>query len=334
MRFASHRDVARAVERGVRRAGLPIAYSAGFTPHARISYAGAAPTGTASEAEYLELSLTQRRPAAEIRERLDAALPDGMDVIEVTEAAPSLAALALAASLWQMVLPGVAPEEAASAVADFLGRESLEVERLTNKGTRRVDARAAVVNMWVEGAAHSGSPEPPGAGVTGGAGNAILRMVVRHVVPAVRPDEILTALRCIAALAPSSPARVTRLAQGTLDEAAGWHPASGPGGERPEGFCTGKKTKAGQAARQHVAASPAPPEAGPGMAPERSVPAELVKTTRHGDKTAVQAGTHPGGACYQLPRGADGPLRTAAPGGLTGDSPDARERAARQGFGK
>ena len=58
MRFASHRDVARAFERGVRKAGLPIAYSAGFTPHPKISYAGGAPTGVASEAEYLSLALT------------------------------------------------------------------------------------------------------------------------------------------------------------------------------------------------------------------------------------------------------------------------------------
>ena len=67
MRFASHRDVARVFERGVRRAGLPIAYSAGFTPHPRISYAGGAPTGVASEAEYLSLALTSRQAAAHVR---------------------------------------------------------------------------------------------------------------------------------------------------------------------------------------------------------------------------------------------------------------------------
>src|ERR1700761_4217169 len=58
MRFASHLDVARAFERGVRQAGLPIAYSNGFTPHPKISYADGAPTGVASEAEYLSLTLT------------------------------------------------------------------------------------------------------------------------------------------------------------------------------------------------------------------------------------------------------------------------------------
>src|SRR5271155_4099861 len=69
MRFASHRDIARAVERGVRRAGLPVAQSAGFSPHPKISYSGGAPTGVASEAEYLSLAVTVRQEAAAVRER-------------------------------------------------------------------------------------------------------------------------------------------------------------------------------------------------------------------------------------------------------------------------
>ena len=64
--------------------GLPIAYSAGFTPHPKISYAGGAPTGVASEAEYLSLTLTSRTEADAVRERLNAALPDGIDVIAVS----------------------------------------------------------------------------------------------------------------------------------------------------------------------------------------------------------------------------------------------------------
>ena len=339
MRFASHRDVARAVERGVRRAGLPIAYSAGFTPHPKISYASAAPTGTASEAEYLELSLTVRCAASEVCQRLGAALPDGMDVIEVTEAAPTVAALPLEASHWRVVLPGVSPDEAARACLKFLGCQTLEVERLTSKGTRRVDARAAVVSMAVVAAADrrsldalAAAPGSPGVAVppapgravlaAGAAGtrNATLEMIVRHVIPAVRPDEILTALRRVADLAPLSPPLVTRLAQGALDEvtmAAGWPAASGaparggrPGGSPPQpGVLRGRAGDGGG----------------------RSAPGEEVKTTRHDrDRTTPATGTRPAGACNQLLRGADGPQRAAAPGSLTGDCPDARERAARQ----
>ena len=59
LRFTSHRDFARAFERALRRAAVPMAYSAGFSPHPKISYVGAAPTGVASEAEYLEIGLAR-----------------------------------------------------------------------------------------------------------------------------------------------------------------------------------------------------------------------------------------------------------------------------------
>ena len=150
MRFASHRDIARAVERGVRKAGLPVAYSAGFSPHPKISYSGGAPTGAASEAEYLEVSFTEVCDPRDVRDRLDAALPAGIDVIEVMDQAQAPEALQLEASHWQVVLPGVPPAEADRAVQAFLAAEHAEVERLTSKGTRRLDARAAVLTMELD----------------------------------------------------------------------------------------------------------------------------------------------------------------------------------------
>jgi radical SAM-linked protein len=203
MRFASHRDVARAFERGVRRAGLPIAHSAGFTPHPKISYAGGAPTGVASEAEYLSLALTARSEAEAVRERLNAALPDGIDVIDVTEDAGGLPASRLTASEWQVILPGLTPDSVAPAVRRFLALEHAPVERLTNKGMRSMDARSAVVTLDVDCA--------PAASTT-------LRMIVRHTVPAVRPDDVLTALREVSGVVPAAPPLMTRLAQGSLGE--------------------------------------------------------------------------------------------------------------------
>src|ERR1700704_6594433 len=102
MRFASHLDVARTFERGVRRAGLPIAYSSGFTPHPKISYAGGVPTGVASEAEDLSLTLTSQVEPDAVRERLNAALPDGIDVIAATEDSGGLPASRLTASEWHV----------------------------------------------------------------------------------------------------------------------------------------------------------------------------------------------------------------------------------------
>src|SRR5512133_3616933 len=83
LRFTSHRDFSRAFERAIVRARVPMAYSSGFNPHPRISYAGAAPTGAASEAEYLEIGLAREADPRTVLEALDEALPSGLDVLEV-----------------------------------------------------------------------------------------------------------------------------------------------------------------------------------------------------------------------------------------------------------
>jgi radical SAM-linked protein len=294
MRFASHRDIARAVERAVRKAHVPIAYSAGFTPHPKISYAGAAPTGTASEAEYLELSLTAVCVGSEVRDQLDAALPDGIDVIDVTEEAGSLGARTFEASLWDVVLPGIGPDQAAAAVETFLASDGVQVERRTSKGIRRMDARAAVVSIRAGWRA----AEPRNAGY------AILRMVVQQLTPAVRPDDILTALRQVAGLKPSSPPLVTRLAQGPLEAMAA---AAGPAeiSAAAQGLGHAAAQAAGGAAQGHV------------------------KTTRLDTPLAQPAAAGLPSAYDQLLRGAEGSPRAHAPGSLTGDSPDARDRAER-----
>ncbi len=67
LRFTSHRDFQRVFERAVRRAEVPVAFSAGFSPHPKISYVGAASTGAASEAEYLEIAVTRVCDPAQVR---------------------------------------------------------------------------------------------------------------------------------------------------------------------------------------------------------------------------------------------------------------------------
>jgi radical SAM-linked protein len=210
MRFTSHRDVARALERALRRAALPMAYSAGFSPHPKVSYAGASPTGVASEAEYLEIALADKRDPDDVRRALDAALPPGLDIVEVVEAAPG-ASLGerIDASRWRVELRQVAADVAEAAVARFLALEAAPVERLTKDGTRTVDARAVVVALQVAPGAASGGDFAP---------CAILDLVVRHATPAVRPDDVMMALRQAVALPTPVTPLVTRLAQGLLGE--------------------------------------------------------------------------------------------------------------------
>jgi radical SAM-linked protein len=207
LRFSSHRDFARAFERALRRAAVPIAFSQGFTPHPKISYASAAPTGVASEAEYLEIGLQGAVDPAELCRALDAALSPGLDVLDAVVAREGTSlADRIQASRWRLELPGVAPEAAESAVATFLGATEVLVERMTKQGRRSFDARAAVVSCTVKGAPSGAVPAPC----------AILDLVVRQVTPAVRPDDVLSGLRVVAGLEPPAPSRATRLAQGSI----------------------------------------------------------------------------------------------------------------------
>jgi radical SAM-linked protein len=204
LRFASHRDLARTLERALRRANVPMAFSAGFSPHPKISYIGAAPTGSASEAEYLEIGLSVACEPEAVRAALDAALPDEVAILECVEAAEGTGSLAdrIDTSVWRVELPGVPPDDLRTAVGEFLARDEVTVAKRTKNGLRDIDARASVASA-------SAGEE---------AGCAILHVVVRQLTPAVRPDDVLAALAAVADLRPPLPPRAVREAQGRLDD--------------------------------------------------------------------------------------------------------------------
>jgi len=214
LRFSSHRDFQRAFERALRRSGVPMAYSQGFNPHPRVSYANSAPTGTASEAEYVEIAVTSVLDPEKVRVALDTALPPGLDVLEVVSSKTSDFIERLEASVWQLECPGVSVETAQQALDALMAASEVSVERLTKNGIRTFDARGPVIAAEVVDPSDSldgAMPSPEG-----GDDCAIMRLVVRHVTPSVRPDDVLVALRHVANLVPPVPVRVTRLAQGPL----------------------------------------------------------------------------------------------------------------------
>jgi radical SAM-linked protein len=200
LRFTSHRDFSRAFERAVFRARLPMSYSSGFNPHPRISYAGAAPTGSASEAEYLEIALAEEVTPEWIEEQLRDTMPDGLDILEVVTASGGSLADRLTGSRWR-IETDAAPDAVAEAVERFLAQEEVLVERMTKKGLRQFDSRAAVVRLHADGSA--------------------LDLVLRHLEPAVRPDDVLSGLRALSGLETGPAPLLTRLAQGALDSGTG-----------------------------------------------------------------------------------------------------------------
>lgn len=204
LRFTSHRDFSRAFERAIFRARVPMAYSSGFNPHPRISYAGAAPTGSASEAEYLEIGLAEIVDPATVRAALEEALPDGLDLVEVVESPGGSLADRLEASHWFVDIASP-PAPTAAAVTQFLAAPEILVQRMTKKGVREFDCRGPVVSLTV-------SPHQEGSR---------LDLVLRHAVPAVRPDDVLIGLSSVSEMAVDKAPLLTRLAQGPFDAETG-----------------------------------------------------------------------------------------------------------------
>ena len=201
-RFTSHRDFGRAFERALRRAAVPMAYSSGYSPHPRISYPNASPTGAASEAEYLEIGLAAACDPDKVRDALDAALPYGLDVVEATVVRPGALAEELTGSHWQLDLAGLSTATLQTARDAFLAKDVVLVQRMTKNGIREFDARAAVVTFEVE--------------------DGRLTLTLAHQTPLVRPDDVLAGLQVASPeFAPIEPPVLTRLAQGWLDPDTG-----------------------------------------------------------------------------------------------------------------
>ena len=184
-----------------------MAFSAGFSPHPKISYLGAAPTGAAQRGGVP--GDRARRCAATPRPcgpRWTPRCPTDVAVLECVEAAEGTGSLA--------------DRIDTSGLADRAARRRRLAELAAGGGDvprqRRRDRRQA----------HQ--ERPPGhrrrgrrstsASAAEEAGCAILHMVVRQLTPAVRPDDVLAALAAVADLRPPLPPRAVREAQGRLDD--------------------------------------------------------------------------------------------------------------------
>lgn len=154
IRFCGHRDAARIWERAVRRAGLPVAYTQGFSPRPRISFGLALATGQESVAEYLDVDLRASAEelyewAAGMPEQLSAVLPEGMTVHDACPLRPGAVSLqeAVTSCTWEFALTDT---ELAAAWADQVrSADSLPLQRERKGRTTTSDVRDAVGDLHV-----------------------------------------------------------------------------------------------------------------------------------------------------------------------------------------
>ena len=156
VRNVSHLDQMRAMQRALRRAGLPLRYSNGFNPHPILAFASALSVGTASQGEIMDVGLTEDMPPRDCLEALDGALPEGyraVDALALPDDAPGLMGLTEAADYVATLAQPVADLEAQ--VAALLAQQSLLVEKQGKvghkKGIRQLDIRPLIDGLAARG---------------------------------------------------------------------------------------------------------------------------------------------------------------------------------------
>lgn len=176
-KFISHLDLNRLFERACRRAGLPLAFSQGFNPHPKISFAVPLAVGIAGEREFMEVELTTELEASEIQKRLNPKLPTGIKVLEVRQVKKKqkpLMARVERATYRFVCFPSfsINQQQAEQVINELLAKTSIEVERVTKGRTKRVDIRPRIfalaaqvkekkLELWAElGVGNNGNVRP------------------------------------------------------------------------------------------------------------------------------------------------------------------------------
>ena len=150
--------MARLFERALRKLQLPVAYTEGFSPRPKLSFGLALTVAHESEAEYLDVELTEARDLEALPAELTAALPDGMTVEAVVVNEPGTASLqqAIVSCDWTIEVIGATEDHIRTTVADVLAAEELPVERVRKGKTAVTDVRPAILSLEVAGPTEDG----------------------------------------------------------------------------------------------------------------------------------------------------------------------------------
>lgn len=154
-KFIGHLDTMRYFQKAVRRAGLPAAYSGGFSPHMIMSFAAPLGVGTTSQGEYFDMELTETVPTDVIEQKLNSAMAEGFAVVSARQVEDGKASKAMslvaAADYYIEFREGKAPEsDWESRVEEFFAQDSITVMKKTKRSKKEVDIRPFIYEMRLE----------------------------------------------------------------------------------------------------------------------------------------------------------------------------------------
>lgn len=148
-RFISHLDLMRLFQRAFKRAGLPLTHTQGFNPRPSVSIALPLSLGAESHCELLDFDLESPVPLEDIRNRLNAALIDGIRVREVYDNGAKIKYLALLQSRLTLEYDGGIPAGAESAIGQLFARETLVLEKKNRNGVTQQNIIPMIRNLEI-----------------------------------------------------------------------------------------------------------------------------------------------------------------------------------------
>jgi radical SAM-linked protein len=152
LKFLSHLDLMRLWERVLRRAGLPLAYSEGFTPHPQIALAAPLLVGVTSDAELMDVSLSRWVSPQSFLAQIEKQLPRGIALLEVWPVGPNIPSLQSRVRFVEYrveVETEKGCQEVKSALKSFLSMKELSWHHHRDTGDRYYDLRALVDDLWL-----------------------------------------------------------------------------------------------------------------------------------------------------------------------------------------
>lgn len=153
MAFLGHLELKRIIERAFRRAELPMRYSSGYSPEPKISYSSPVPLGVESTAEIMDLDLVESMDAAELMERANAQLPEGIVIYNaglISPNTPSIAA-SVAKIKWRLDPASsgrdFSSEQLEQKISDFMSAGEIPFTKARKRKVRRVNMRDFVDSL-------------------------------------------------------------------------------------------------------------------------------------------------------------------------------------------
>ncbi|SET73368.1 TIGR03936 family radical SAM-associated protein [Lacrimispora sphenoides] len=157
VKFVGHLDVMRYFQKAMRRAGIDIKYSEGFSPHQIMSFAAPLGVGLTSNGEYMDIEVNSMEDCKTMVSQLNEVMAEGIQIMEchiLEERAKNAMSLVAAADYTLTFRDGKQPNDLVAflnGLSDFMGQDHIFITKKTKKGEREIDLKAFIYELSVHG---------------------------------------------------------------------------------------------------------------------------------------------------------------------------------------